>query len=609
MRIIAPSKQRKALISDCVTAGLLWVALATLSGFVRDNAGAILLVWLPSGVVVAALRGGQRKQWPFIMAALGIFIFLWVVAYGRDALTAIAYSVSSLVAAWVCVALGVRILGPKKRLPDTLAQIAGMFAAALAGSAIGTAIALPFLAEPSFAEIAWWFLANALSMLAVAPMLVSLRQLIRTGKPLQREHLKPRFLFAAAMMVLFSATILNAGSLALMPLLIGMVIIATIRYGQIGTAVATLAFAGGAALVSLNGETPTIFGDLSADEARLIMQQWMLIMLAISLPISAMLMRREQLEAKLLQRNRDLRQSLTIFDLAEDLAGVGRWRFDLRTGAQEWSESMLELNGLARDLAPDPGDIRDLMPDQGQTLFDRIAAHRADWEPYSFNYSVVPEGGNERILRISILNEFDAEGERVALFGVAMDVTDQVRREEALDKARGRAVKLAAEAQHLANTDPLTGLPNRRCTLARLKSLVEKAKSGHSSLAVVMFDIDHFKAVNDGFGHQTGDDVLVHIAAIARKHVRQNDLVGRIGGEEFIWLIPGAGQDEAQKMAERLRSSIEVMSGIAGLPEVTASVGLSVYRRGDDEESLLMRCDEALYAAKHAGRNRVRLAA
>ncbi|WAT17892.1 diguanylate cyclase [Aurantiacibacter sp. MUD11] len=322
-----------------------------------------------------------------------------------------------------------------------------------------------------------------------------------------------------------------------------------------------------------------------------------------------MLLKREELQLQLIERNSKMHESLMLFDLAEETAGIGRWRLDLVTGEQDWSPKMLELNGLDRALAPDPGNVRPLLPDGGEELFSQIAQHREDREPFAFDYRIKPPGETERILRIAVQNEFDMLGKRIGVFGVAMDVTEQIRREEALDLARGRAVRLAAEAQKLANTDPLTGLPNRRCTFGRLEAMIDVASKRGGTLTAIMFDVDHFKQVNDTFGHQTGDEVLVQVAEIARRQARAGDAVGRIGGEEFVWLLPGLPDASSRKLAERLRRSVE--AGIEGsaLPEVTISVGIAHFRPGDSESSLLARADEALYGAKEGGRNQVQRAA
>ena len=128
-------------------------------------------------------------------------------------------------------------------------------------------------------------------------------------------------------------------------------------------------------------------------------------------------------------------------------------------------------------------------------------------------------------------------------------------------------------------------------------------------MALISFDIDHFKRVNDTRGHQIGDDVLMRISDIARSQARASDLIGRMGGEEFVWLLPGAGPEEARMAAERLRQAIEQESADGGLPQVTASIGYALWREGDEASALLARVDKALYEAKQAGRNTVQKAA
>jgi diguanylate cyclase (GGDEF)-like protein len=208
-----------------------------------------------------------------------------------------------------------------------------------------------------------------------------------------------------------------------------------------------------------------------------------------------------------------------------------------------------------------------------------------------------------------VSNEFDESGERLALFAVAMDVTDQTRREQALEQARKNAIGMAAEAQKLANTDSLTGLANRRASIDWLGSLVRASDEEEDPLALLMFDIDHFKRINDCFGHQTGDEVLKRVASIARSQVRVEDMVGRIGGEEFVCVLSGLTVPEARALAERMCRAIAVHSADDGLPQATISIGLAVLRAGDTPEDLLARADAALYEAKEAGRNQVRRAA
>src|SRR4029079_16643352 len=152
-------------------------------------------------------------------------------------------------------------------------------------------------------------------------------------------------------------------------------------------------------------------------------------------------------------------------------------------------------------------------------------AHGETRIPYTFEYRVRHPDDSEHVLKMNAFNEFDRDGRRVALLAVAMDTTEQARREETLKLAREKAIEQAAEAQRLAKTDPLTGLANRRATLDWLESLMVCSLEIEDRLAVLMFDIDHFKRVNDTYGHQAGDEVLRRVAEITRMHIRAEDLV------------------------------------------------------------------------------------
>ena len=171
----------------------------------------------------------------------------------------------------------------------------------------------------------------------------------------------------------------------------------------------------------------------------------------------------------------------------------------------------------------------------------------------------------------------------------------------------------------LALTDPLTSLYVRRYGEAHLSELMERINQNVTSAAVLLFDVDHFKRVNDGHGHLTGDDVLRGLASELRQQVRETDVVGRFGGEEFVVLLPRTDEAEACRIAERLRRSAGVVSVLAGETPVgvTVSVGVATseaasrHRDGGPRDAdvfdLLTAADLALYRAKSDGRNRVRV--
>ena len=189
----------------------------------------------------------------------------------------------------------------------------------------------------------------------------------------------------------------------------------------------------------------------------------------------------------------------------------------------------------------------------------------------------------------------DADGKVSKVVVVSRDITEQKR--------------LEADLREMAATDMLTGLPNRRHFLAQLEQ--EKARVSRAEekcAAVLMIDIDHFKQVNDSFGHATGDQVLRHLATLMREGLRKIDTVGRLGGEEFAVILPGADAPAAEIFAERLRTQVAetpAQHENRSIP-LTISIGVTEIKPGDDSaDDALTRADRALYRAKECGRNRV----
>lgn len=165
------------------------------------------------------------------------------------------------------------------------------------------------------------------------------------------------------------------------------------------------------------------------------------------------------------------------------------------------------------------------------------------------------------------------------------------------------------ELRHLATTDPLTGLPNRRYFMDRLEQEWSRLHRFGGQAAIMMLDLDHFKRINDNHGHGVGDQVLKAFAEVLRQGVRRMDVPGRLGGEEFAVILPGASLDGARQLAERVRRAVSQMQVPDALGQpipVTVSIGLSSFEPETPvSEALLTRVDEALYRAKTMGRNRV----
>lgn len=159
-----------------------------------------------------------------------------------------------------------------------------------------------------------------------------------------------------------------------------------------------------------------------------------------------------------------------------------------------------------------------------------------------------------------------------------------------------------------AFTDLLTGLPNRRAMHLRFEEEVARCRRQDQGFGLLLFDIDLFKQINDTCGHFVGDVVLQHIAAILERHKRGEDVLGRIGGEEFLVILPQHGREDCVQAAERLRRAVEGARSHeeVATPTATLSGGVAVFPEdGDDWDRLYMAADRRMYRAKHAGRNKV----
>jgi diguanylate cyclase (GGDEF)-like protein len=170
---------------------------------------------------------------------------------------------------------------------------------------------------------------------------------------------------------------------------------------------------------------------------------------------------------------------------------------------------------------------------------------------------------------------------------------------------------LYQETQLLATTDPLTGLSNYRAFVRALDLEVQRAQRMGHWVGLLMLDMDHFKDVNDRFGHPVGDKVLRQVAEVLRQQLRRIDVVGRLGGEEFAVLLPGATLENVSIVGEKLRKAVESLPSLSvGLDrrQLTLSVGGAALPPEAAEAQLLVNCaDRALYRAKHGGRNQVQL--
>jgi diguanylate cyclase (GGDEF)-like protein/PAS domain S-box-containing protein len=255
-----------------------------------------------------------------------------------------------------------------------------------------------------------------------------------------------------------------------------------------------------------------------------------------------------------------------------------------------------ELNWLGLTAAQVLGRrYEDFMTPDSQRLFrTSFPAFLRDGHISDLAFELVHVSGSTRPVLVSATSLRDANGQFLASRSTVFDHTDKRRFE--------------AQLERLANTDALTLLSNRRDFYQKAQQEIARCGRSGGSFSVLMLDVDHFKAVNDRFGHAAGDEVLRQLARHLQDTLRAVDSAARLGGEEFAVLTPDSPLEGAQWLAERVRQQLEAASvpWVNGGPlRFTVSIGVAQWQPGEDIDATLHRADSALYEAKQTGRNRV----
>ncbi|BAZ93077.1 GGDEF domain-containing protein [Thiohalobacter sp. COW1] len=212
------------------------------------------------------------------------------------------------------------------------------------------------------------------------------------------------------------------------------------------------------------------------------------------------------------------------------------------------------------------------------------------------------------LLSYGVVQAYLTTGSFTRIYSQAELMAQILAQKRRAERAMVELQQANSDLTRLAATDALTGAANRREFMSRLEQEAARARRGEQTLSLLMFDLDHFKVVNDEHGHQAGDEVLKVVADLAREVLRPSDVLGRLGGEEFAVLLPAAELDLACQVAERLRQRLErevIRVGDAQV-RITLSVGVDqLCPDADSVRDLIQRTDTRLYRAKEAGRNRV----
>ena len=283
------------------------------------------------------------------------------------------------------------------------------------------------------------------------------------------------------------------------------------------------------------------------------------------------------------------------FSEVQALARIGMWEYDIETDAISWSDETFNIFGLRPGGGePDFADVLlSIHPDDSPVLDRAIQRAIFEKEVYRLDLRIYTPEHALRHIHAQGTPVLDGAGQVRKIVGTILDISERMVYEQ----------RLAQDATH----DPLTGLANRRHFLSQLKHEIEIAQRNKTPLALCMSDLDHFKGVNDAYGHASGDRLLVDYASIISKEIRQSDLGARLGGDEFCIVFQLASADQARVSVERIRSSLEarVFTAVDGRHfRATATFGLADWTPGMGDAELMDAADRALYGAKRQGRNR-----
>ncbi|WP_439568941.1 diguanylate cyclase [Sphingopyxis sp.] len=571
--------------------------LASLSLHATKGADNIAAIWPPSGYLLALLLLMPVRARIAAFAGMAAASIGANMTEGIEAATAAAYTAANAAEAAIALWL-VRRREPGEMSFMVPRAVGNFCLAALMASAASAAIAT-LLTGNGFDFFLSWMTTVALGMLIVTPPIVMLARMVRSNA----LHNVPTAMKAEAIALLTVAAFVTGVSFSqsdfpatFVPCVA--VIVASYRLGPFGAAAGMLIVAVIASLLTGQGHGPIAAMDAAQKVEVFFLQFYLVTMLFVALPLAALIVVQRRLAKRLEQSNRWLLQ-------AEAAALVGHWRVDLVRWTIQWSDQTYRVHGLEPGMPVDVDySVAQYLPDDRVEVQKTLADAVRSGEPFVFQGRILRADGEIRHVKSHGSIEKSRSGKAIGIFGTVQDVTETVENARVLEAAR-------SAAERVANTDMLTGLPNRRHTLAFLDQALRSAVQDGAPLAVAIFDIDHFKQINDLHGHATGDAVIRRVGQRAKASLRDDDMVGRFGGEEFVCILQGRSALSAEMVAERVRKAVQAdAEGAAtGLPGVTISIGLAVYAGEASVEDLLQRADKALYAAKREGRNRLRMAA
>ena len=578
---------------DRVPLAIAYFIAASVAVALTRYDGGIAFLWIATPLLIADLLSRPRRQWlasvvPCAIAsglATGLFGLGWAAALPFVVINML----EALLGAWIFRRYGhpLRPLGSLSWLVHfviALGVIAPLVAATLAAGTIAV------LGRPPLLGFVHFFAGHALGNITLTPLAMLVAQgMVRTTVRTRPGWGTVRSAGLLLLVVFTSTAVFTLGTLPLLFLPILPIILVTFRVGRGGAAIAVVVLAligGGATFLGL-GPIPLL--DLAHGERIQFLQFYLAATVLTVLPVAANLQQRERLHSALRlseERYRLMAEHST--DILLHLELDGRIRYVSPSIHQLGGHDPKGLVGtnIAALVAPE---------DAQQARSAHMATIAAKGESRSYDTLALTASGEKRWFETRSRALLDRHGKVESLLSVVRDIS----------KRKAHEARLTADAL----TDTLTGLANRRGFRAAIERTAAELRAAPAS-CIALLDLDHFKRVNDRFGHDAGDQVLREFARIARAMVREQDLVARVGGEEFAIFFPATSVALALVVCDRLREAIArttVRSGSARI-RVTVSGGVAPLGPGGIDEAFPI-ADRALYNAKRNGRDRLSLAA
>ncbi|WP_140872589.1 GGDEF domain-containing protein [Sphingomonas oligophenolica] len=576
--------------------GVLYFALAAFTiRFTRFDGG-VAFVWVSTALLLARLILLPTARWGPPLLCCGVASVVATMAFGLGTGAALPLATINLAeaaaGAW-CLKRRFPTIGSFGSLAEvgTFIVVAGIAIPAISALG-GAACAVAATGTGFWSNWVNWFTGHGLGTITFAPLLI----LAFRGEPISMAREAGRRGVGEAMVLLVILTgvtgfVFVQTKLPLLFLPFLPMMIAVFRLGRMGAVVSTaiVATIGTALTIKDLGPISLIVG---GDGARAqFLQFYLATAVLIVLPAAAELKRRRQMLVSL-QATSALQQ--LILDRTSDII----MRLEVDGTIIYVSPSISRVGGYAPEqlVGRKPHDL--VMADDVDAV---VTAHRralaCPSETFIVQYRAMREGGELGWFETHTRATVDEEDRPTGVVSIIHEISERVAAQQ--------------ELQQMATTDALTGLKNRRAFDLALGDVVEQVGANERPGCVTIFDLDHFKTVNDRFGHAIGDLVITEFADVLRSTVRGNDIVARFGGEEFVVLLD-ATLDQATVVCERVRARFEqrMIQDVTGQRVfATVSAGLAPIVAGHSAAAVLKAADEALYRSKHGGRNRLTLAA